>query len=74
MMSELWAARDGNGALYLFDHEPWWVDSHEAWDCNRCGHGGSLWMQSADMDTLPDLAPGEKYRVKIVREVETSDA
>lgn len=60
---ELWAARDQNGSLFLFDAEP-----------ERQENDGGIWQMGDDAlelmelrsSLLPDLKPGEKCRVRLV--------
>lgn len=58
---QLWAARDENGFLFLYEKEPQFF---EGIDGGEFGRGGDA--ISIDDSNFPSLKPGEKCRVRIV--------
>lgn len=61
---EIWAARDKDGELSLFKGEP----SLGLMGTRFIGNTWSDYLTDIDKTLLPDLKPGEKCRVKIVRD------
>ena len=65
---QLWAARDWNGELYQFNVEPEDDGTEERPFFSAVNDEDDFNILRLPDELLPDLAPGEKCRVKIVRD------
>lgn len=63
-MSELWVARDGDGAAWLFDLKPLWVADEKTWACD----GSMRLIEPLPRGMFPDLKPGECMRLVLAEE------